>query len=299
MKRRLRHRQIEAFAAVMQTGSIVAAAAQIHISQPSVSRLIQDLQAELGFELFHKRGRGVAPTAAARALYAEVERSFSGLDRITAVARRIGSGFGDAVAFGSIYAAAFDLTHAAMAQLKDEVPSASASLRVQTTATLIDWTRRGIVDLALVNPLGDLRDVEVVVERELACVCLLPRGHPLAADGKAIDLQRLFDETLILPDEATLTALIPDSEVRNQLQERAWLNVQIWFAVATAVEHGLGIGLADPISASFFARNRRVVSRPLRQRLPYRLALIRQPASSQSDLAATLAQILRSLLEKR
>jgi DNA-binding transcriptional LysR family regulator len=82
----MQSRQIEAFRAVMLTGAMTAAAETIHITQPAVSRLIRDLEAEIGIRLFERRGKLLAPTAEAKALFAEVERSFIGLAQIHAVA---------------------------------------------------------------------------------------------------------------------------------------------------------------------------------------------------------------------
>lgn len=48
---KLSHRQIEAFRAIMESGSVTAAADLLFLTQPSVSRLLADLEAELGFEL--------------------------------------------------------------------------------------------------------------------------------------------------------------------------------------------------------------------------------------------------------
>ena len=64
-------RQIEAFRAVMLTRSMTRAAASLSISQPAVSRLIADLEYEIGFSLFRRRKGGLEPSADARALFAE------------------------------------------------------------------------------------------------------------------------------------------------------------------------------------------------------------------------------------
>ena len=45
-------RQLEAFRATIRAGSITGAANMMHISQPSVSRLIADLEHSVGFALF-------------------------------------------------------------------------------------------------------------------------------------------------------------------------------------------------------------------------------------------------------
>src|SRR3569833_4459823 len=83
---RINSRQVEAFRAMMLTGSVTEAAKLMKVTQPAVSRLLRDLQALLKMELFERRGTGLVPTAAALALYTEVERSFVGLERITAAA---------------------------------------------------------------------------------------------------------------------------------------------------------------------------------------------------------------------
>ncbi|WP_245333904.1 LysR family transcriptional regulator, partial [Bradyrhizobium guangdongense] len=72
---RINSRQVEAFRAMMLTGSVTEAAKLMVVTQPAVSRLLRDFQALLKMELFERRGTGLVPTAAAMALYTEVERS--------------------------------------------------------------------------------------------------------------------------------------------------------------------------------------------------------------------------------
>src|SRR2546429_500855 len=86
---RINSRQVEAFRAMMLTGSVTEAAKLMTGTQPGVSRLLRDFQALLKMELFERRGTGLVPSAAATALYTEVERSFVGLERITAAAEEI------------------------------------------------------------------------------------------------------------------------------------------------------------------------------------------------------------------
>ena len=52
-------RDLQTFLAVAASGSITKAAEMLGRSQPSVTRTIQDLEAELGFELLHRAGRRV------------------------------------------------------------------------------------------------------------------------------------------------------------------------------------------------------------------------------------------------
>ena len=78
---RINPRQVEAFRATMLSGGVTEAAKLMAVTQPAVSRLLRDFQALLKMELFERRGTGLVPTAAAIALYTEVERSFVGVAR--------------------------------------------------------------------------------------------------------------------------------------------------------------------------------------------------------------------------
>ena len=74
-------RQIDAFRTVVSTGTVTTSAQMLGISQPAVSRLISDLEKEVGFRLFVRSGRNLKPTLEARLLVDEVRRALSGLTR--------------------------------------------------------------------------------------------------------------------------------------------------------------------------------------------------------------------------
>jgi len=62
-------RQLEAFVAVMSIGSMTGVAHALRKSQPVVTRLIQDLESELGFPVLHRNGPRIAPTEEGSALF--------------------------------------------------------------------------------------------------------------------------------------------------------------------------------------------------------------------------------------
>lgn len=92
---RLRH--IEVFQAIVQTGSISAAARLLNVSQPNVSRVLNHAEQQLGFALFERRAQGMVVTAEGRRLLPEVEDIYQRLQSITqltetAAARRRANG---------------------------------------------------------------------------------------------------------------------------------------------------------------------------------------------------------------
>ena len=83
-------KQIEAFRAVMIAGTMVLAAQILRISQPAVSRLIAELERQLGYDVFIRARGRLQPTEEGRALFAEVERAFVGLNHIENAGKAIG-----------------------------------------------------------------------------------------------------------------------------------------------------------------------------------------------------------------
>src|SRR5579862_5031537 len=85
-------RQLEAFAAVITTGSVTAAGRLLGRSQPAITRLIQELEAEVGYPLFTRNGPRVTPTEQGILLYEEVEHVLAGLHQIEKRADEIARG---------------------------------------------------------------------------------------------------------------------------------------------------------------------------------------------------------------
>src|SRR3546814_1025700 len=64
----------------MLSGSVTQAAQSLNLSQPAVSKMLAELEHQLGFQLFlRSRGSALTVTPEADALFYEVERSFSGI----------------------------------------------------------------------------------------------------------------------------------------------------------------------------------------------------------------------------
>lgn len=70
-------RDIEAFIAVVDTGSIIGAARRLHLTQPAMSRRIQRLEATLGATVLDRQSKPLKPSAAGREVYALGQRVLS------------------------------------------------------------------------------------------------------------------------------------------------------------------------------------------------------------------------------
>ncbi len=85
-------RALKYFAAVVEAGSLTAAASGLRISQPSLSVAVAKLETELGVTLLVRSPRGVEPTGAGRYLLDASSRVLADIDDIVRELRRFGSG---------------------------------------------------------------------------------------------------------------------------------------------------------------------------------------------------------------
>ena len=82
MLRHLNLRQIEAFKAVIENGTVSRAALVLSISQPAMSKLIAHLEGDTGLRLFNRLKGRLAPTEQAMRLYDEIDRIFAGVHQV-------------------------------------------------------------------------------------------------------------------------------------------------------------------------------------------------------------------------
>lgn len=88
-RRPIRLRAMRTFQAILQLGSVTAGARVLGLTQPAASRMLAQLEQDLGFELFYRdRGR-LIPTQDGLLLYEEVERALDNVDRVQELARDI------------------------------------------------------------------------------------------------------------------------------------------------------------------------------------------------------------------
>jgi len=105
-KRHFDIRQMESFAAVMSTGSMTAAARLTGRSQPAVTRLVQELEADVGFSLLHRSGPRITPTPNGVRFHRDVERALLCFEQMRARADAIAQGHTAPLAIAAIPALA-------------------------------------------------------------------------------------------------------------------------------------------------------------------------------------------------
>ncbi|GAA1873320.1 LysR family transcriptional regulator [Asanoa iriomotensis] len=225
-------RHLRALAAIGDEGTITGAAAVLHVSQPALSRTLEQLESRLGIQLVERTTRRLALTEAGRTLCERAHLILNQLDDALAQAaagpRPLRVGFASA-ALG-------DRTVPLLRSWREEHPG--TPVRVHRHDDPDVALRRGEIDAAVLRsapaPGRGLAAQPLYRERRLAAV---PEGDPLAR-RTAVRLHDLADRRVVICSTAATTAgLWPDGQ-RPQTFEVA--NVDEWLT-AIATEEAVGV----------------------------------------------------------
>lgn len=293
---RINSRQVEAFRAMMMTGSVTEAAKLMAVTQPAVSRLLRDLQALLKMELFERRGSGLVATAAATALYMEVERSFVGLDRIAAAAEEIRGR-----RTGSLRVAALPaLANGYLPRLAGEFLQARPNLNLAffgvISPIVIDWVVNNQCDLGFAEVPIAHAGLPSIRLPALPRVAVLPTGHRLAAKT-TLQPRDFAGETFISLSAGSASRHLVD-QVFNREDIGRVLRVETTLSeiMCGMVSSGLGVGICDPFTAHEFD-GRGVVARRFVPRIDFEFAAVFPPQRSPSPVALDLVEQLRQEMD--
>ena len=138
----MKFRQLEYFCAVAEEKSISAAARELHVAQPPISRQIAQLEEELGVQLFLRGSKGMVLTDAGQNLYQQAQQIFQDLRRVEDSVRSVGTGMSGRIKLGVIYSAMpYALPY--INRYHSKYPQVELFIRVGSPQELIESLNRG------------------------------------------------------------------------------------------------------------------------------------------------------------
>jgi DNA-binding transcriptional LysR family regulator len=292
---RINSRQVEAFRATMLTGSVTEAAGLMAVTQPAVSRLLRDFQALLKMELFERRGTGLVPTAAATALYTEVERSFVGLERITAAAeeirgRRIGS-----LRIAALPALSNGYLPRLAGHFLRQRPNLNLAFFGVLSPVVVDWVLNNQCDIGFAEIPIAHSGLPSLRLPALPRVAVLPTGHHLAAK-EVLEPCDFEGETFIsLSAGSASRHLIDQAFQRDDVRRVLRVETTLSEIMCGMVSSGLGVAICDPFTAQEFA-TRGVVVRRFVPRIDFEFSAVFPAQRSPSPVALDLVETMRQAL---
>lgn len=280
----------------MLTGSITGAARHLAISQPSTSRLISDLENNLGFALFDRSQGRLQPTPEALLFYREVNEAFIGLNRLELMAEQIRQQRTGHLTVHVAPALSATLVPGALQVFRSKRPTVRVDLEVRAPIKVLEALQSNLADVALTNPIADLPGVEQELLSSVDFICALPHDHPLK-DKDIIEAADL--------DGMEMVGLSPDGPFNWTIMDRllaeagatpsVTVTTQRSHTAYSLVAAGQGVAILEPFSAPVW-QSLGVHIKPFRPKLTYSYAICFPGNVVKTQLALEFADAARDYL---
>lgn len=288
----LNPRQVEAFRAVMLAGSMTAAAEILRVSQPAVSRLVQDLEFTLDMKLFDRHGNRLTPRQESLALFKEVSRYYSGLERIAHVAAEIRAGLSGELRVATFNALSFGFAAMAIDSLLKNRPNISVYHETEASRAILELVSLQEYDIGIVQISGEYPGVEIERLPMPEALCVLPPNHRLCRKRR-IDVSDLAGENLISLGRSSPLRVRLDAALQEAgIECRRLVETTLAATACDLVMLGHGIAVVDPFTVRSHA-SRRVAARPFTPSLPVEIAMVFPANQPRAVITENFAAIIR------
>lgn len=213
---RLRMRQVALILAVGEHGTLRKASAELGMTQPAATKMIQELESALGQKLFERVGRGQKLTPAGTSVLGYFTGLRGTLASMTRELAELQLGSSGRLSVGSIMAPSPTLLTHAIIALKKAYPLLSLDVTLDTSDRLFELLREGVLDVAIGRIRGEQRADYVFTplqNEELAVVVGVQ--HPLAS-RKTVAFASLLDYPWILQPTGSPMREVLEQEFRMQ-----------------------------------------------------------------------------------
>lgn len=228
---------LRTFFEVARTGNVSRAAERLYITQPALSRQMDNLEKSLGIPLFTRHSRGVKLTEAGRRLYEYAEKALrivAEAERALKEMRELESG---RVAVAASTTMGNYLLPGLLALFSRAHPGIDVSMQVANSEQVIDWVLRGSHDVGFVakQPERAGLSIEPVVEDE---IIFLAAPDPARQKPE----EALENAVFLLREEGSATREIAESILlREGIRAAKVITLGNTEAIKRGVMAGMGV----------------------------------------------------------
>ncbi|WP_296190186.1 MULTISPECIES: LysR family transcriptional regulator [unclassified Psychrobacter] len=181
-------KQLNAFIAIADLKSFSAAASKTGLSQPTLSRLLKQLETDMGVELIDRYHRPLHLTEAGAFFYDKISAILTEIDTVTSMTQRL-SAPSASLNIGFVPSVLYGLLPEVIAKLKQSNPDIEVNLKDISSYQQIDALKSGEIDIGFGRFAHQDPWIQQILLRHERYLVALPKAHPLADS----DEQRLID----------------------------------------------------------------------------------------------------------
>ncbi|WP_286272444.1 LysR family transcriptional regulator [Thalassotalea hakodatensis] len=244
---RLRH--IEIFHAIYTTGSITNAAKILHVSQPSVSKVLSHAEMQLGFNLFERVKGRLIPTNEAELLFGEVDKIYQQMRSIRNTAENIKkTDFGN-ISIGVTPALGFDVLPSAITEFQTMHPKVNFTIQTVHNDEVTKALFEHKCDFAMLFSPPSLAGITSMKCASSELVVMYPKTL-FPNCPSALSLSQLAEHTFIdISDSGPLGDLLWKRIMEENVTLQSTIKVHTYFIAARMVAKGTGVCVVDKYTA--------------------------------------------------
>jgi len=257
---RLRFRQLQAFHAIIETGTVTGAAEALGISQPGISNLLSELERQTGLMLFERMHGRLVPTPEAELMHREVDTVVRGLDHVTQTVFDLQNKQAGQLQVASQHSMSFGFMPKVIAEFSKTRPEMNISFQSQYSSKIQEWVVSGLFEIGVCEfPIlhDALNYYPLRVETRIA----LHKDNPLQRH-EVLTPELLRDEPFVVmgPDHLTQRRLREAFEQAG-VPLKTRVHSHLFKNLLAFVKEGMGVALLDRFGLDFDYDSRFVVRR--------------------------------------
>lgn len=230
----------------VEKGTLSAAAAELHLTQPAVSKQLRVLEDFFGVRLLERRGREVRLTAAGRVCYRHARAMARHLEQAQRELAELTQLVRGRLLLGAGTTPGQYILPRLIGAFRREYPRVEVVLEIAGSQEVIRRLQEGEIDLGIVGAGSRIRSLRFSRFAEDELVLIMAPGHPLAG-AEVVTLQELKGEPLVWREPASGTRRVVEERLQSAgfaiASEQIVMEVGSTEAIISAVEAELGISL--------------------------------------------------------
>lgn len=261
-------RHLRAFVAVAEELNFRRASERLHIAQPALSRTIRDMENLMGVTLFERSTRSVKLTPAGVSFLAEAREMLTQLTAAIRNAQRFEHGELGTLTVGFNDFAINDALPPIVMRFRSRYPDIAVNLISDSSPEMAESIRKRRLDIGFLTGAHLVGGLSHVVLRRERLVCLLPKGHPLAALDQ-IPIASLASEPFVIGAAAGWRSFLDVVDaycMQAGFVPRVAQEASHSDSIVNLVAAGMGVSIY--IDAGWVKERRDVVMRPLADKPP-------------------------------
>lgn len=235
--------------------NITAAAERLYTSQPGISKQLKQLEAELGVQIFTRKGKSLASvTPAGREVVARARRILREVENIRSLASDMTAEQEGTLSIATTHTQARYVLPEVIRAFRKKYPKVDLELHQGTSEQIVELISTNQVDFAIATGSQELfPQLTLLPIYRWNRIALVPKNHPLAVDTQQLDLQRLSEFPLVtyvfsLTGESSFRKAFTD----EGLEPRVVFTARDADVIKTYVRMEMGVGV---IASMAFEKN--------------------------------------------